>query len=184
MHSDCARTLLKFGGHLQTLGGHKDHALRIFNHAIENANPPPAGHLKASLLSNKGMILDEDGDIDGAESCYRRALDLDSFHVETLAGLGNLLLYKRRNAIDARTMYERAVAAKHSTTNSHAMAMRNLGVMLLQISDWGGAEKWCKKSLELEPGNLKGRMYLAGALMKTQQIENGAAEEVLASIGM
>jgi Flp pilus assembly protein TadD len=71
----------------------------------------------ASTHSNYGAFLkDKKGDAEGAEREYRRALDLDSKHVNALGNLANLM-WEKGDRDQAKTLYRRALETDPQNEN-------------------------------------------------------------------
>jgi Flp pilus assembly protein TadD len=143
-----------------------------------------------------GNRLLEDGDLDGAEACYRRAADDGSVgamhnlgfvlgekgdldgaeewfhqaategHVSSMSNLGSVL--KQRGDLDGAEAWYRKAAA-----GDNAYAMSNLGLLLSERGDVRDATMWYLRAADM--GNT-GAMHNLGSMLKVRGDLDGAEE--------
>lgn len=114
-----------------------------------------------ALRVRLGDLLDDAGDLDGAEREFRAALEADPDAKGAATGLGTVCL-KTRRAEEARTWFERAVAAWPDDAVAHA----NLGAVLLARGERDAAVARLERALELDPSLEPARRALASARSK------------------
>lgn len=108
--------------------------------------PMPTQSNSAESLFFAGNDRLAEGDMDGAEACYREALRLDPGSSEALANLA--LLRERAGAIEeAESCYRQAIERDPDC----AQNLLNLGVLLLNARRLGEAEVLNRQALELTP---------------------------------
>ncbi|GLZ79515.1 hypothetical protein Afil01_43220 [Actinorhabdospora filicis] len=105
--------------------------------AITRAAQTPDAHPAA--MYNLGILLQQRGDLDGAEKWYRRATETG--HTDATFNLG-ILLEQRGDLDEAEKWYRRA------TDTGDTGAMNNLGVLLEQRGDLDEAEKWYRRATD------------------------------------
>jgi Flp pilus assembly protein TadD len=108
--------------------------------------------------SNYGAFLkDKKGDIAGAERQYRRALELDSNHVNALGNLGNLF-WEKRDLHQAIDLYRRALASDPGNEN----VTSNYATLLIRdLDDRDAARDLLDQGLSAHPNS--GRLLLLRA---------------------
>ena len=107
-------------------------------------------------MSNLGSVLEEKGDLEGAEAWYLRAARGGNAYA--MSNLG-LLLAERGNARDATMWYRRAA------TMGNTGAMHNLGCLLKGVGDLDGAEEWFRYSVD--GGNTSSRTSASDCCART-----------------
>lgn len=100
--------------------GRADDAERIYRDIAEGL--PEDDNLRAVCLANRGDILLERGELEEAERCYRRAVDitraqLGPRHYQLAVNLGRLadILTRRMNPVEAATVMSEAVSILETT---------------------------------------------------------------------
>ncbi|MCF8177618.1 MAG: tetratricopeptide repeat protein [Sulfuritalea sp.] len=88
----------------------------------------------------------ENGRIDAAEACYRRALELDPNYAEAHFKLGNIIL-KRQLPEEAEACFRRAI----DLVPDYVKALYNLGNLLLSQSRLAEAEHYYRRVLAADP---------------------------------
>lgn len=94
---------------------------------------------------HRGLARQDKGDVKGAESDYRKALELNPDHALAYYNLGILL--KARNAPEASALLDKAV--ENSPHRSYSYVER--GYYRLEQGDYTGALSDYNKALELDP---------------------------------
>jgi TPR repeat protein len=143
---------------------------------------------------NLGVLLEEQGDVTGAEAAYRRAEERG--HAAALSNLG-VLLEERGDLAGAEGAYRRAdqrgdangafnlgvlleeqgdvtgaeAAYRRADAQGHTAAAANLGVLLDELGDRAGAEKAYRRADER--GDANGAFNL-GVLLERQRDPTGA----------
>ena len=108
---------------------------------------------------NLGNHMAEAGDLDGAISHYRRALQLNTNHWDAHISLGTVLA--QEGDIDsAITQYQQALQINPNA----GVAQVNLGIVLLQRGRTGEAIAHFKRGLQIDPDDTKAIKYLAWLL--------------------
>ena len=111
-----------------------------------------SAHLAEAAL-NLGILLEKQGDLEGAREAYQRAID--SEHPEYApAATSNLgvLLGEQGDLEGAREAYQRAVDSEHP--ESAPMAALNLGVQLGEQGDLEGAREAYQRAIDFKHPDL------------------------------
>lgn len=103
----------------------------------------------APLLALKGVICERQGDLDGADGAYRRAIEEDSGIPQAHKNLGDIA-YRRGSHQEALTHFQRAASLDPALGDDVYAKMGNLLYKLHRRDD--AVLQW-KKALELNPGN-------------------------------
>jgi tetratricopeptide (TPR) repeat protein len=111
---------------------------------------------QADNLYNLGIVLQTRGDLDRAETMYRKALaiheklDLPEGMAGDYGNLGNVL-HARGDLDGAETMYRKALAIDEKLGRLEGMAIQytNLGILLRARGDFDGARREGTKSRDL-----------------------------------
>ena len=103
----------------------------------------------ADTLGNYAIFLARKrGDLDGAESYYRRALEADPKHANHLGNYAIFLEQKRGDLDRAESYYRRALEADPKHVNN----LGNYAIFLAgQRGDLDGAEGYYRRALEADP---------------------------------
>ena len=87
-------------------------------------------------------------DMDGAEQCYRSAVETDPKYAQAHTNLGYLLQFVRKDMDGAEECYRNAIEADPKYANAH----NNLGYLLHFVrKDMDGAEECYRKGFEIDP---------------------------------
>ncbi len=113
--------------------------------AAVNGNATPAVNGEATAAFNLGVLLEERGDLAGAEAAYRRADEAG--HGAAASNLG-VLLEERGASAQAEAAYRRAVGRGDAT------AAFNLGVVLEERGELAGAEAAYRRADERGSGEV------------------------------
>jgi Flp pilus assembly protein TadD len=100
----------------------------------------------ATARANLGLCVLDEGDLEGAEQEYRRALVLDPSHATAWNNLGALMLRRERRE-EARDAYMRAVALDPRSAPMH----RNLAKAYEALGEFERAESQLNLALQLDP---------------------------------
>ncbi len=113
---------------------------------------------------NRGNAENANGDLDGAERDYQRALQLKPDYAEAHCNFGTLLLQMRR--VDQAMMeFQKALQLKPD----YAEADNHLGLALLQRGKVDEAIACYQKALAINPGYAAARKNLDKALLQKQR---------------
>lgn len=124
----------------------------------------------AEVLFLEGNLLMEQGDADGAESCFRIALTLAPHFGEAMTNLA--LLRERAGATDeAEQLYRHALPL---LPDSPALRS-NLGVLLACAKRETEAEQCYRAALALDAGHRHARFNLSYVLLRQGRMEEGWA---------
>jgi predicted O-linked N-acetylglucosamine transferase (SPINDLY family) len=118
--------------------------------------PDPAGD-----WFRRGVERLDAGLFEDAESCYRKALELEPRHVKAKVNLG-MILQRRGQADEAERYYRDALAADPGL----AQAWFNLGTVLLDREEPAGALDNFRKAALLEPGHADWHSALGSACQR------------------
>jgi len=119
---------------------------------------------------NLGIVLNEQGDTDGAISHYREAVDLRPGYEEAHYNLGRLLAQKGL-VDDAIAHYEKALEINPSDADAH----NNLGATLLATGRTDDAIAHYRKALVIQPDYADASCNLAGALLSKDDLDGAIA---------
>ena len=135
-------------GNTAYLAGRRELAEGFYRHAIEIGD--------TAALTNLGVLLAEQGDLDDAEILLRQACELGEAN-----GMYNLgvLLERRSELTEAETRYRQAIEL------GHAEAVFNLGVLLAKRDELAEAETLYREAAEL---GHSGAIFNLGALLDRQ----------------
>jgi Tfp pilus assembly protein PilF len=112
----------------------------LFTHALAVDEANPLAHV------NLAVVLDERGDLDGANAHLERALVLRPDMVTARIALGNNLIRKGRPE-EAMAQYRAAIAADPTS----ARALNNLGWLQLQLGRLDDAIDSLERALRIDP---------------------------------
>ncbi len=105
---------------------------------------------------NLGCDHDSDPDeMQEAVAAYRRALELDPYHVGALINLGNLT-YDLGNIDEARRLYERALGCDPD----NSIALFNLGNVYEDLGEYQRAIAYFQSAIRLRPDNVDAHFNL------------------------
>jgi len=98
------------------------------------------------MLSNRGVQLEQEGDLEGASQCLTEAVARDPDLAEAWSNLGNV---RRAQGMlqEAIHCYHHAILLKPDYADAHS----NLGAALLDLENIEGAKLCLTKALELKP---------------------------------
>ncbi|MBI3837377.1 MAG: tetratricopeptide repeat protein [Planctomycetia bacterium] len=125
---------------------------------------------QAARENRRGNALAEAGNLDEAETCYRRALELRPNYVAAQGNLGNVLKNEGR-LNEAAACYRRVLELKQESTEAHY----NLGLISEEQKKVDEAVDWFRRTLKLKPDFAEAHNRL-GALLADQ----GKFEEAVA----
>ncbi len=115
-------------------------------------------------MNELGDVLLEEGDRDGAEKWYRRAVETETGDNDAISNLG-FVLHKKGDLDGAETWYRKAAGAGDSN------AMFNLGRLAEEKNDLGAAVAWYESAAGAGETNA---MYSLGLLLKHKGDLDGA----------
>jgi len=135
-----------------------------------------AARLKDSAWTwnNIGNVLVRDGDEEGAERAFRRAVELNPGFVTTYGNLG-ILLEEKGDLEGAVALNRKAL----SIDPGYAPAYFNLGRIHYGMKDLADAERYLSKAISLDPGHSEAMVYMALVLDKSGRSEE--AKDILRS---
>jgi len=145
---------------------------RQFEVAIDEVNQAlkidPALAAAHGLL---GLIYMELGDRAQAEVSFKRALDLDRDNPELLNNYGWFLCQtgRERQALDPLLR-----AASNRRYATPAMALQNAGVCVARVGEFEEAERYLRKSFELDAGNPVTQFNLARLYLRVGRLDRAA----------
>ena len=93
------------------------------------------------------MLLQNKGDLDGAEAEYLKAIEIDPQHTGALCNLGFLLRTERNQQAEAEQLFRRMIQLEPDDPNAH----NNLGETLKAQGDAAGAKKAYERALSIAP---------------------------------
>jgi len=137
------------------------------------AGPPPPTALQAGSpegLNNRGAALAQQGKLDEAAACYRRALELRPHYALAHNNLGNVL--KEQGKLpEAIAGYRRALQIQPD----FAGAYHNLALVLQQQGKLDEAAAHCRRALELKPDYADAHVNLGSICNDQGNLEEAAA---------
>ena len=128
--------------------------------------------VSAEFHHNLGFAYREDGDLEAAETRYRRAIELDPEYPRAHANLGVALL-SRGAWEDA----EVSLRAALRLDDDYAAAHHNLGFIQERVGVRVEAERHYRRAIELDPALVEPRLGLARMLLAADAVSS--AETVL-----
>jgi tetratricopeptide (TPR) repeat protein len=129
-----------------------------------------------NVLNNLGGVYWERGELDKAESAWRRALAINPTFGDVLYNLG-LVANERHQHEEAKGFFERAVELEPSVADPHL----ELGRTYLKMGLRGPAELQLRAAVALSPFNIRTRNEL-GRLLFAAGRPNEAEEQFRASV--
>lgn len=138
----------------------RDYAAAVASYRAARA----AGADHPVLSNNLGLALQELGQSDEAERCYRRAIELQPGLVEASANLGDLLSRQQRPA-EAVRAYQQALALKPSV----AALWQNLGLCQHRMGALAQAQASLRRAAELDPRDTRTLINLAAIQLALQR---------------
>jgi tetratricopeptide (TPR) repeat protein len=111
------------------------------------------------VQGNLGTIYWREGEVDKAESTWRRALALNPNHAGALDGLG-LVAIKRHHYAEAKGLFQRATELDPTMEEPHL----NLGDMYLEVGQRGAAELQYRAAVAYSPFDTLARNRLGELL--------------------
>ena len=135
---------------LVTLG----HTAKVTYHRSETAaqawrKAAVSGHTDAApqAVFSLGVLLERQGDVQGAKDAYQKAIDSGQSHAAPRAAFNlGLLLAEVGDALGARDAFQRAIDSGHADTAP--MAVFSLGVLLARQGDVQGAKDAYQKAID------------------------------------
>ncbi len=118
---------------------------------------------------NRGVELQQKGDLEGARQAYEEALKLSPRRVDALANLGLVYLNLGRNDKAIETL-SKALALKPELTSVRMF----LGLARFRAGQFEAARQELVKALEAQPGHPQALHLLGLCLLKLDLIEDGA----------
>ena len=125
-------------------------------------------HVRAR--NNLALMLDAEGNHQGALAELDRALDVESENGTLLVNRGALL-----GAMGRYAAAERDLKKVLRVEPSHAEALFNLGVVMTKKGLWGEAVPHLKRAVELEPQRAAAHYYLGEALNHVDDLAGALA---------
>jgi Flp pilus assembly protein TadD len=125
-------------------------------------------HVRAR--NNLALILDAEGNHQGALAELDRALEIESENGTLLVNRGALL-----GAMGRYAAAERDLKKVLRVEPSHAEALFNLGVVMTKKGLWGEAVPHLKRAVELEPQRAAAHYYLGEALNHVDDLTGALA---------
>jgi eukaryotic-like serine/threonine-protein kinase len=123
-----------------------------------------------NLHFQQAYALSDKHDLDGAISCYKKALELDPKNAKVHSNLG-IALAGKGDLDGAIACFKNALALDPKYAAVHS----NLGVALSDKHDLDGAIACCKKALELDPKYAPAHSNLGIALYKKHDLSGAIA---------
>lgn len=120
----------------------------------------------------RGVVLFNAGDIDGAEEYFRQVLDADSGNIDALNGIATIYDL-RGEAGEAAVLYRQAL----QLSNDNPLIHFNLANTLRKIGNKEEAEMLYRRSIQLEPGFYQAWSGLGNLLLQTERADE--AEQTL-----
>ena len=118
----------------------------------------------ASVHFNLGCLLKRQNNIDGAEGCFRKAVQLNANHSKAYCHLGALLKIDRNDFKGAEVAYRKALKVDPTNASAHL----NLGALLSEtMHSVVEAENEYRKCLLFDPTNANAHFNI-GILQKQQ----------------
>ena len=139
---------------MQTLGK----AQKAFEESI-SINP-----IFSDALNNLGNLLDDLGDLNGAEIILREAVDADPDHTDALSNLG-MVLHRQNKLPEAIKYYKSAI----ESDPTQASPWCNLGEAFRELGQLDDAFKATRRALEIQPSHPQARNNLMRLLAMSQQ---------------
>ncbi|WP_395404482.1 tetratricopeptide repeat protein [Pseudoduganella sp. UC29_106] len=134
----------------ETEAGRGQRSVALFRQWLDQTQSPGT----YAVLFNLGVTLANLNDDHGAETCYRRAIELNPQFIEAHMNLGTLL-ERKGQVIDAIAVWNQATALANPNVPSerpfHVQALNNLGRVLENNKNLPLAEEMMMKSLALDP---------------------------------
>jgi tetratricopeptide (TPR) repeat protein len=119
---------------------------------------------------NLGLAYTRKGQMNRAETAYRKALEIDSELVEAWVNLGGALMLKWD--------FKGSIAANREALmrdDDLVLAHYNTGQACLYLGDAEGVVRSCERVLELDPGHAAGCYFLAVGLLAMGEVERARA---------
>jgi tetratricopeptide (TPR) repeat protein len=134
---------------------------------------------RAAYHNQRGLLLEETGDRDGALSAYTRAIELGEAGAHQNRGL---LLRELGRREEAMAEYEQMLKA----LPDHAMSHLGMAASLLSLDRDAEAEAPCRRAIELDPALFDARYNLVTILVRLGRWEEvpAAVEAALALPGV
>ena len=120
------------------------------------------------ILNNLGIVYWHEGDLDKAESAWRRVLAVNPDDAGALNNLG-LLASRRHQYAEAKEFFQRAMELKPNLAEPHL----NLGDTYLKMGLRGPAELQLRAAVALSPLDTRARNKLGQLLFETGRLRRG-----------
>lgn len=134
--------------------------------ALKASSLPPS----LAPLLHDGMQKQVDGDVAGAEACYRKILLSCPKHYEALHLLG-VLESSRGNLHEAERLIRLAMESHGNNSPHFAM---NYGLVLQKLGRLEDAEKCCHHALACLPDSVQAHFNFASVLQETKRLTEAA----------
>lgn len=144
--------------------------IALYNQTLELS---PDAYL---IMNNLGTVYWQQGDLDKAESTWRRVLTMNPTHVDVLNNLG-LLASRRHQYAEAIGYFQRAMQARPNLGDPHL----NLGETYLLMGQMGPAEPQLRAAVALSPLSARAHNKLGQLLVDTGRLDE-AEDQFRASI--
>lgn len=123
-----------------------------------------------SSRNNLALLLEKNGDTQGALVEYDRALELDADHATLLTNRGALL-----GAMGRYAAAERDLKKVLRADANHVEALFNLGVVMTRKGLWGEAVAQLRRVVEIDPARGLAYFHLGEALNKVDDLYGAMA---------
>ena len=123
-----------------------------------------------AVLNNLGIALRDKGDLDGALTAYRKAIELDPKYAEAHSCLGNAL--RDKGDLDgAIAAHRKAIELNPKAAKAHY----NLSVALYEKGDLDGTLTACRRAIEQEPKDAEAHSNLGSVLRDKGDLDGAIA---------
>jgi tetratricopeptide (TPR) repeat protein len=147
-----------------------DLAMEAFRKMISSPDAEPL------VLFNLGLLLEGQGDVEGANNAYQRAIDSEDAEAAPRATNNLGLLKQRQGDLEgAKNLYQKAIDSGNS--EAAARAVGNLGLLLADHGDVQGAKDVYQKAIDSGTTDQAARATLnLGLLLERQGDLKGAKD--------
>ncbi len=142
--------------------------------AFRKAATSSLGDLAATAADNLGILLEEQGDLEGARAAYQRAIDTGHPDQAPKAAFNlGVLLEELDDVTGARAAYKKAINSRHA--NHAPKAAVNLGNLRTRYGDSKGARAAYQKAIVSDhPDHSPGAAFNLGVLLADEGDREGA----------